>query len=67
MKIQMTREQKQMVRRLRAKGCSYRQIERDLGAGCVSGRLRMLGEVRSPGHVLAQEPIGVLVGASLPG
>ena len=51
MKIQMTREQKQMVRRLRAKGCSYRQIERDLGVSIELVTVTLSGKQVRPGGV----------------
>ena len=74
MKIQMTREQKQMVRRLRAKGCSYRQIERDLGVSMGSVAVTLSGkQVRpgkidewspAPGRLSAEEREDILVGLS---
>jgi len=74
MKIQMTREQKQMVRRLRAKGFSYRQIERDLGVSMGSVAVTLSGkQVRpgkidewspAPGRLSAEEREDILVGLS---
>src|SRR5271167_2580347 len=72
--IQMTREQKLMVRRLRAKGFSYRQIERDLGVSMGAVAVTLSGtQVRpgkidewspAPGRLSAEEREDILVGLS---
>ena len=74
MKIQMTREQKQMVHRLRSKGLSYRQIERDLGISMGSVAVTLSGtQVRAgkidewtpaAGRLSAEEREDILVGLS---
>ena len=63
-----------MVRRLRAKGCSYRQIERDLGVSMGSVAVTLSGkQVRpgkidqwspAPGRLSAKEREDILVGLS---
>ena len=50
MKVQMTVKQKQMVRRLRAKGLSYRQIERDLAISMGSIAVTLRGDQVRLGH-----------------
>jgi IS30 family transposase len=74
MKIQMTREQKQMVRRLKAKGMSYRQIERDVGCSMGSIAVTLRGDQVRPGKIdewspaagrlSAEEREDILVGLS---
>src|ERR1700676_2906321 len=70
----MTREQKQMVHRLRSKGLSYRQIERDLGISMGSVAVTLSGtQVRAgkidewtpaAGRLSAEEREDILVGLS---
>jgi transposase, IS30 family len=72
--IQMTREQKLMVRRLRSKGFSYRRIERDLGVSMGAVAVTLSGtQVRpgkidewgpAPGRLSAEEREDILVGLS---
>ena len=65
---------KQIVRRLRAKGCSYRQIERDLGVSMGSVAVTLSGTQVRPGKIdewspaprrlSAEEHEDILVGLS---
>jgi IS30 family transposase len=71
---QMTIEQKRMVRRMKAKGMSYRQIEKDLAVSMGSIAITLRGEqVRpgkpdewhpAPGRLSAEEREDILVGLS---
>src|ERR1035437_7142537 len=70
----MTREREQMVHRLRSRGMSYRQIERDLGISMGSVAVTLSGtQVRAgkidewppaAGRLSAEEREDILVGLS---